>query len=97
MTSEAERNIASIYDWIVARSQPGAMRWYENLRRALEKLQTDPKRFPLAAESKHFPVDVRQLVFRMRGGARYRILFSFTGELIEVLFIRAPGQDLATP
>jgi plasmid stabilization system protein ParE len=97
VTSEAERNIASIYDWIAARSQQGAASWYENLLRALDKLHTDPTRFSLATESKHFPVEVRQLIFRMRGGSSYRVLFTLTGDTIEVLFIRAPGQDLAIP
>lgn len=95
LTAEAERNITAIYDWLAARSPGGSLRWHNALTCALNALAEHPERFPMAPESCRFDTTVRNLQFRMRSGRVYRILFSIEGNDVHVLYVRAPGQDLA--
>ncbi len=94
---EAESNIATTHAWIAARSPEGAERWYHALERAIERLKADPERFPIAAESRHFDVVIRNLTFRMRSGRAYRILFSVADETVHILYVRGPGRDWISP
>ena len=70
---EAESNIATTHAWIAARSPEGAERWYHALERAIQRLKADPERFPIAADSCHFDVVIRNLTFRMVAAKRMRV------------------------
>jgi plasmid stabilization system protein ParE len=94
---EAERNIATIQDWIDERSPPGALRWYQALQEAVDSLRSNPDRCPVAPESRHFQHVVRHLTFRMRSRRTYRILFTIVNSEVHVLYVRGPGQDWITP
>jgi len=97
LEDESRRNVDAIYAWIAERSPDGARRWYRAFLTALDKLTDDPRRLPVAPESHHFDETVRNLTFRMRSGRVYRVLFTVVEAEVHVLFVRAPGQDLAGP
>lgn len=92
---EAERNFTIIQDWIAEQSPSGAQQWYLALKKALDRLRSDPERFPIAPESRHFNVKIQDAVFRTRRGLPYRILFTLRDSDVQVLFVRGPGQDWA--
>ncbi len=97
LDEEATRNVDSIYRWIAERSADGATRWYRSLLRVLDRLGEHADRFPEAPEGHRFDERVRCVMFRMRSGRTYRVLFTIAGEEVHVLFVRAPGQDWASP
>jgi plasmid stabilization system protein ParE len=97
LEDEARQNIDAIFRWIAERSRSGGDRWYRTLIRALGKLAIDAERLPIASESRHFDVPIRNLTFRMRSGRTYRVLFTIEEDTVHVLFIRAPGQDSVRP
>ena len=94
---EAERNITTIYNWLAERSPQGAGSWYRAFEQALERLRESADRFPSAPESRHFAVEIRDILFKTRRGQPYRLLFTLQGSDVNVLYVRGPGQDLVTP
>lgn len=70
-----------------------ATKWCSKLLEAIESLQTNPERCPVARENLHFEETIRQLVFG-QGKSRYRILFTIDQDAVRVLHIRFPGQPL---
>ncbi len=97
LSDEAQRNITAIYQWIEDRSAKGATRWYLALHARLSSLESNPHRFALAPENRHFEQEIRNVTFRTRAGRRYRILYTVGDQDITVLFVRGPGQDLINP
>ncbi len=84
-------------EWIAERSAEGAARWYLALHSKLGVLRINAERFSLAPESQYFEQEIRNATFRTRSGRRYRILFTIDASDVNVLFVRAPGQDLIQP
>lgn len=95
--AQARESIESIYRWIAQRSTDGAHRWYSNILVALDHLAKEADRYAEAPESHRFEETIRNLSFRMRSGRTYRVLFTIRGNEVHALFVRAPGQDLASP
>lgn len=93
----AEEDIVAIYQWIGGRSQDGATRWHRKLDESIRRLGNEADRYPEAPESHRFSETIRNLTFRMRSGRVYRLLFTIAGTEVHLLFVRGPGQDLATP
>ena len=87
----ASAEIEAVYLWLAARSPRNAARWYHGLMEALATLRDHPARCALARESRHFDVDIRQLLYG-RGKQRYRALFIVRGETIHVLHFRHGAQ-----
>lgn len=83
----AADEIAAAYGWIRDRSPNGAIRWRDGLRVALESLEQNPQRCPLAPEDDAFDEEIRQLLYGKRGGV-YRILFTITRNTVSVLHVR---------
>lgn len=97
LSDGAEQDVAAIYNWIACRSADVAARWYQAFRQAVTALSYDPQRFPVAPESREFELPIRNATFRMPSRRVYRILFMLTANHVEILFVRGPGQDFATP
>ncbi len=93
ISDQAHADVQIIYDYIAERAPAGARRWYEAYQAALDKLEANANRHPLAPESNYFPDEVRQLLFKTRRGHRYRILYSLFGSRVVVLHVRGPGQE----
>ena len=94
LSIEAESNVIAIYDWLAIRSPSGADSWYAAFLESLDHLESDPIRFGLAPESAFFSNEIRQQLFKTRKGRYYRVLFSVRDNVVNVLYVRGPGQQL---
>jgi len=74
--------------WIQQESPAIADEWYNGLVDAILSLENFPNRCPLAPESEDIGREIRQLLYR-----RHRILFSVTGDVVQVFRIRHTAQD----
>jgi len=86
-TAHAQRELEDVYLWIKARAPLSAYRWRDELIAKVEALATDPERHRLAPESRRFPCEIRQLLFRKRR-SQFRILFTITGHRVVILSVR---------
>lgn len=82
----AEAEAEEAFRWIYERSPEAAVRWYRELREAIESLATDPQRCALAPENESFEPEIRQLLYGRRRGV-YRILFTIRGGVVSVLSV----------
>jgi plasmid stabilization system protein ParE len=69
--------------WIAADSPRNAARFRRSIIAAIKRLTTFPRRCAVAAESRAFGAEVRQLVH-----GNYRILFEIDGEVVRILHVR---------
>ncbi|MCL1475940.1 type II toxin-antitoxin system RelE/ParE family toxin [Argonema antarcticum] len=69
-------------------SSLNAEEWYDGLVNAILSLENFPNRCPLASESEEIGREIHQLIY-----SRYRILFSVTGDVVQVLRIRHTARD----
>ncbi|CBN57886.1 MULTISPECIES: type II toxin-antitoxin system RelE/ParE family toxin [Kamptonema] len=69
-------------------SSLNAEEWYNGLVNAILSLENLPNRCPLASESEEIGREIRQLIYK-----RYRILFSVSEEIVQVLRIRHTARD----
>jgi plasmid stabilization system protein ParE len=83
----AEAEAEEIFRWIQQGSPGAAVRWYRGLREAIESLEQNPQRCPLAPENEFFEEEIHQLLYGKRRGV-YRILFTIEDDVVSVLFIR---------
>jgi plasmid stabilization system protein ParE len=65
-----------------------AEEWYDGLVNAILSLEKFPNRCPLASESEEIGREIRQLLY-----SKYRILFSVTGDVVQVLRVRHTARD----
>ncbi|MBE2287238.1 MAG: type II toxin-antitoxin system RelE/ParE family toxin [Prosthecobacter sp.] len=86
-TAHAQQELEDVYLWIKSRAPLSAERWREELISKVESLAEEPQRHRLAPESRRFPVEIRQLLFRKRRG-QFRILFTITGKGVVILSVR---------
>jgi plasmid stabilization system protein ParE len=96
-TAQAEADIDRIFDWLHRRSPDGARRWYEAFWDSAERLKSFPQSCGLAPESRDFPEEVRQMLFKTRRGRTYRALFVIRGDLVHILCVRGPGERPVKP
>jgi plasmid stabilization system protein ParE len=97
ITARALQEIDEQLAWLANRSAPGAARWHEKLCAAVESLEDDPMRCPLAPENDwHLGNELRQLCIGKRRGL-YRILFEIRGRVVYILRVRHGSQDLLDP
>jgi plasmid stabilization system protein ParE len=83
----AESNISEAYEWIAARDQAAAIRWYNQLMELILSLDIFPERAALAPESKSLRREIRE-IFHGRRQNKYRILFTVTENKVHVLHVR---------
>ena len=86
-TANARRELEDTYLWIKERAPISAIRWREDLITRVEALADNPHRHSLAPESKKFPCEIRQLLFRKRR-SQFRILFTITDQRVVILYVR---------
>ena len=74
LSEQAQRDVAAIYDWLLAEHAGDAgERWFIALRAAVASLAAFPSRCPIAPENQDSPVELRQLLYGSRPHV-YRIL-----------------------
>ena len=94
VTGPAEDDIRATVAYIATRSPAGAKAWREAFDGCLERLRTLPEAAGLAPEHTLFTEPIRQAIFKTRSGRPYRALFVIRGQVVHVLRVRCPGQDL---
>jgi len=74
--------------WRDHRSPEEASRWINDIFPAINSLQDDPERFPLAPESDLHPAGLRQLLFGVGRSITHRVIFTIQGNEVWILTIR---------
>ncbi len=92
----AAGEIAANHRWLSERSPPRADRWRDSLLRAVDSLEEQPERYPLAPESEWYDGELRELLHGKRRQA-YRILFEIRGDAVAVLRVRHHSQNQLGP
>ena len=90
----AAEDVQEILAWIRQRSPEGAAAWRRAWSAALERLEQFPETCNPAPESHHHAVDLKQLIFKTRHGKPYRIVLTIRQQVVVVLHVRGPGQNL---
>lgn len=90
----AERDIEESYFWgCDVWGVPQAQAWYDGLMKAIHTLSKMPKREQIAAESKSFDAEVRQMIYG-KGSNKYRVLFTIKGKMVYILHVRRSGPPI---
>ena len=93
ITDCAQGELDGAHDWWAEhRSAEQANRWYCGFLEELKSLTNDAERFPLAAESRLFPYDVRQLNYGLGNKPTHRALFTIRHEQVVILRVRHLAQ-----
>ena len=79
----AWKEVLGIAAWIARGSPANAMRWMEQVWRAIESLRRFPRRCPTAAETRILRAEIRQLLV-----GDYRVLFTLRRRSVIVLHVR---------
>ena len=93
ITVTAHAEIEHAFDWLAERNLPAAEKWRASLLAAIDELEKNPLRFPLAAESDCYPGELRQMLIGKRRGT-YRVLFEVYGKRVYIVRVRHSAQDL---
>ena len=89
----AQRDLASVYDWIDAGESPAALAWYRGLKDAILTLRNDPNRCPTTPEDR----SLRHLLYGNKPHI-YRVIYRVSEKQrqVDVLHIRhGARQQLA--
>jgi plasmid stabilization system protein ParE len=93
----AAADVEQIIGYLAERSQQGAAAWRNAWSDLVETLRQNPEIFPLAPESIHYDDAIREALFRTRRGRIYRALFVAVHDVVHIIHVRGPGQDLVPP
>jgi hypothetical protein len=94
VTDEAAQLLLAAAQWYADASQSLdiATTWYDGFIDALEKLEENPLREPLAAENDQFPFELRELHYGSGRRLTHRAVYRIVGNRVEVLSIRHLAQ-----
>src|SRR5262245_59001885 len=93
----ARSDVRAIFDWLAERSSSGALRWRQAFDEMIERLETNPLGFARIEEADDLiQRNLRQILFKTRGGRIYRAIFVVLGNHVHVLRVRGPGQPPIT-
>ncbi len=93
-SASAEMEVALL--WIAEKNAAAAVKWFNSLQSAVQKLESFPERCPLAPENDFFQEEIRQLIYGRRSG-RYRIIFSIRADAVHILHVRHGARDYMQP
>lgn len=93
LTARAKADRTACFDFIAGRSPDGALAWLDAYEKAAESLLLEPH-YGTAPESEDHDEDVRQKIFKTRHGLPYRLLYIIREDVIHILHVRGPGQDV---
>ena len=97
LTYRAERDLDHILAWLAERSPDGAAAWHRRWQEVIDELCRTADRCQLAPENDDHDEEIRHVIFKTRQGRKYRALFVIRGELVLVVHVRGPGQDVVPP
>jgi plasmid stabilization system protein ParE len=93
ITHPAEIELATNAQWWAEhRSVDQAIRWYEGFLAAIQSLERNPDRCPLARENDRFDVEIRELHYGLGGRPTHRAVFNVEGNRVLVLTVRHGAQ-----
>jgi len=92
----ARADVAAAAAWLAGKSSAAAARWRAGFLRIVQKLEDNPALYPTAGEAADLGVDLRELLYGRRSSA-YRVLFTITGQTVNVLRVRHAAQDRLKP
>ena len=93
----ARADIASIVDWLFARSSAGAAAWLDAYDEMVTRLKADPEAFGEAPENATVDRVLKQTLFKTRRGRTYRAIFFTDNETVYILRVRGPEQAPVEP
>jgi plasmid stabilization system protein ParE len=79
--------------WSDHRSKEQAERWHRACDAALDSLGMRAEKCPLARESRHAPVELRQLAFGVGRRRTHRLVFAIRPDRIVVYRVQHLAQD----
>jgi plasmid stabilization system protein ParE len=98
ITANAKADIREAARWLLQQTSPAiAERWLVGPYRAIDSLNSHPRRCPLAAESDKFPVEIRELLHGKTKSAKHRILFRVDEDIMSILYVRHTARDELEP
>jgi hypothetical protein len=77
LTDEGRQNVRIIIDWYTERSASAAEDWYSGFQNLLNSLEENPQRYPLAPESRRFPIELRHANYGSDRRTTHRINLRF--------------------
>ena len=80
------------FDYIAKDSITNAVRWYRNIQEKILSLQENPRRCPIAIESRYRSYEIRHLIV-----GQYRVLFRIRDDTVEVLHVRHGNRKRELP
>ena len=96
ISRRALREIDESLTWRAEHFPGTAGRWHAQLLKAVQSLEHNPERCPLAPENEWFPGPIRQLLVGKKHGT-FRILFELRGSVVYILRARHNSQNLLGP
>ena len=89
ITARARDDADAAHAWMAENSSPAfAEKWYQELFQQIETLTRHPARCPVAAESRKFHEEIRELTYgKRRRKHKYRILFAIREDVVTVLYV----------
>jgi plasmid stabilization system protein ParE len=96
ITTRALLEIEASLEWLSQRSARAALRWYERLMEAIQSLETNPLRYPLAVEDELYEGELREFLHGKRRGV-YRVLFEVRGNRVFIVRVRHSARDFLRP
>jgi plasmid stabilization system protein ParE len=98
LAATAKADIRQQALWLRGEASPAiADRWLAGLYEAIDTLQTHPGRCSIAAESRKFPEELRQLLYGRRKKHHRRIIFTIREDTVYVLYVRHGHRDELEP
>ncbi len=88
VTPEAKADLRDIYRYIRDRAPRAATQWSVSTRANIKTLSHLPERCPLAPESIHFDVPIRQMLIGSGNRGTYRVLFVIVDKSVRVIHVR---------
>ena len=75
--------LEDIFEFIARDSMTNAVRWYLKVQEKILSLKENPRRCPIAIESRYRSYEIRRLIV-----GQYRVLFRIRDDTVEVLHVR---------
>jgi plasmid stabilization system protein ParE len=88
VTPEARADLRDIYRYLRDHAPRAATQWSVSSRASIKTLSHFPERCPLAPESTHFDVPIRQMLLGTANRATYRVLFVIVDRSVRVIRVR---------
>ena len=93
----AQLDVDATLRYLTERSLQGAIAWWNAWESIQKEIRQRPATFGLAPESSRHESDIYQALFKTRRGRVYRVLFAISGDRVNIMHVRGPGQDLVSP